>query len=155
MITAYYSTVLDHPVDQVWSLIRDFNAYPAYIDGVTASVIEDNKRGDEIGAVRRFNYGGNWIRQRLSDHSDARRSLSYAGLEPFAFPVGRLAKPPAPARYEGNIHLLPIVDGDRTFIEWPVTLRTAPGEEEPWRALFLSWIPEWTDSLRRTLARQQ
>jgi len=130
MITAYYSTVLDHPVDRVWSLIRDFNNYPVYIDGVTASVIEDNKRGDEIGAVRCFKYCENWIRQRLSDHSDARRSLSYAGIELFAFPAERMADPPTPVRYEGTIHLLPIVDDDRTFIEWPVTLHTTPGEEE-------------------------
>jgi len=153
MTTAYYSAILDHAVDDVWSLIRDFNNYPAYIDGVIESMIEDNKRGDEVGAVRRFNYGGNWIRQRLSDHSDAQRSLTYVGLDPFAFPAGRIADPPSPTRYEGTIHLLPIVDGNRTFIEWPVTLHTEPGEEEPWRDLLLSLIPEWTDSLRRALAR--
>jgi hypothetical protein len=155
MITAYHSNVLDHPVDRVWSLIRDFNNYPAYIDGVTASVIEDNKRGDELGAVRRFKYGDNWIRQRLSDHSDERRSLSYVGMELFAFPAGQMDDPPSPIRYEGTIHLLPIVDDNRTFIEWPVTLHAAPDEEEPWQHLFLSWIPEWTESLRRALARQQ
>ena len=33
-------------------------------------------------------------------------------------------------------------------------LDTAPGEEEPWHKLFMAWIPEWTDSLRRTLARE-
>jgi hypothetical protein len=37
MTTATYSAVLDHPVETVWSLIRDFNNYPAYIDGVTES----------------------------------------------------------------------------------------------------------------------
>jgi hypothetical protein len=42
-------------------------------------------------------------------------------------------------------------DGDRTFIEWPVILDAAPGEDEAWHELFMSWIPEWTDSLRRTL----
>jgi len=42
--------VLDHPLDTVWSLIRDFNNYPAYIEGVTESLIEDDKRGDEVGA---------------------------------------------------------------------------------------------------------
>jgi hypothetical protein len=110
MITAYHSTVLDHPVERVWSLIRDFNNYPAYIDGVTESVIEDNRRGDEVGAVRRFRYGDHWIRQRLSDHSDERRMLSYVGIELFAFPAGRMDDPPSPISYEGTIHLLPIVD---------------------------------------------
>ncbi|WP_240538123.1 SRPBCC family protein [Bradyrhizobium yuanmingense] len=81
MTQAYYSAVLDHPLDDVWSLIRDFNNYPAYIDGVSESEIEDNKRGDEVGAVRRFCYLGNWIRQRLVDHSDLQHSLTYAGLE--------------------------------------------------------------------------
>src|SRR5580704_4901408 len=100
MITAYHSTVLDYPVDRVWSRIRDFNNYPAYIDGVTASVIEDNKRGDEVGAVRRFKYGDNWIRQRLSEHSDTQRTLTYRGIELFAFPAGRMDDPPAPIRYE-------------------------------------------------------
>ena len=153
MITAYYSTILDHPVDAVWSLIRDFNNYPVYIDGVGESVIEDDKRGDEVRAVRRFNYGGHWIRQRLVAHSDEQRLLTYAGLEPFAFPPGRIADPPSPIGYQGTIHLLRVADGERTFIEWPVALDTAPGEEAPWHALFLSWIPDWTESLRRTLDR--
>jgi hypothetical protein len=127
--------------------------YACYIDGATESVIEDNKRGDEVGAVRRFKYGDNWIRQRLSDHSDAQRTLSYVGMELFAFLADRMEDPPSPIRHEGTIHLLPIVDDDRTFIEWPVTLHASPGEEEVRQELFLSWIPEWTESLRRALAR--
>ena len=39
MATATYSAVLDHPAETVWSLIRDFNNDPAYIDGVTESAI--------------------------------------------------------------------------------------------------------------------
>ena len=73
MTTAYYSTVLNHPLETVWALIRDFNNYPAYIEGVSESVIEDDKGGDEVGAVRRFCYLGNWIRQRLAGHSDEAR----------------------------------------------------------------------------------
>ena len=153
MSTAYYSTILDHPVETVWSLIRDFNNYPAYIDGVTESVIEDDKRGDQVGAVRRFLYHGNWIRQRLSAHSDEHRSLRYAGIDPFAYPAGRSQESPAPVGYEGSMHLLPIIDGARTFIEWSVAFDSAPTDEETWRALLLALIPEWTDSLRRTLNR--
>ena len=76
MTKAYYSAVLDHPLATVWSLVRDFNNYPAYIEGVTESVIEDDKRGDEVGAVRRFCYLHNWVRQRLVAHSDDDHSLT-------------------------------------------------------------------------------
>ena len=153
MTTAYYSNVLDHPVESVWSLIRDFNNYPAYIDGVTQSIIEDDKSGDEVGAVRRFLYGDDWLRQRLTAHSDAQRSLSYAGLSPFAFPDGVIAEKPSPVDYEGTMRLFRVVEGTRTFIEWSVTLDAAAGEAEPWRTLLETLIAAWTASLARALAR--
>jgi hypothetical protein len=154
MITAYYSSILDQPVDRVWDMVRDFNNYPVYIDGVTESVIEDDKRGDKVGAVRRFNYGGNWIRQRLLRHSDDERVLTYQGIDRLAFPAGQAVQLPAPVGYEGTIKLSRIVDGERTFIEWPVVLDPAPGEDAAWHALFMDWIPQWTESLRRTLEKQ-
>jgi hypothetical protein len=150
MITPYCSTVLDYPVDKVWPLIRDFNNYPVYIEGVTESLIEDGKRGDEIGAVRRFNYGGNWIRQRLGDHSDERRSLTYVGIDPFALPDKKLS----PVHYRGTMHLLPVTEGSRTFIEWSVELDGVSSEEQEWRDIFLEMIPDWTSSLKRTLDRR-
>ena len=151
MTQAYYSTVLDHPLDTVWSLIRDFNNYPAYIDGVSDSMIEDDKGGDEVGAVRRFCYLGNWIRQRLADHSDVEHTLTYAGIEPLPFPADAAPDAPSPTLYQGTMHLLPVVEGNRTFIEWSVRLDTAPGDADRWRMLFQSWIPDWTNSLVRTL----
>lgn len=154
MTTAYYSTVLDHPMDVVWSLIRDFNNYPAYIDGVTESVIEDDKRGDEVGAVRRFHFHDDWIRQRLVAHSDEDHSVTYDGIDPFAYPAELRPEPLSPARYQGTMHLLPIIEGGRTFIEWYVDLDTVPGQADGWRSLFESWIPQWTDSLGKALARR-
>ena len=153
MTKAYYSAVLNYPLETVWELIRDFNNYPAYIDGVSESVIEDDKGGDEVGAVRRFCYLGNWIQQRLAGHSDAQHSLTYAGIDPLPFPSGLLPDGPAPTRYEGTMHLIPVVEGNRTFIEWVVTLDTAPDDADRWRQLFQSWIPDWTHSLERSLGR--
>ena len=152
MTKAYYSAVLDYPLATVWSLIRDFNNYPAYIDGVTESVIEDDKGGDEVGAIRRFCYLGNWIRQRLAGHSDAQHTLTYAGIEPFPFPAD-VPEAPSPTRYEGTMQLREIVEGNRTFIEWAVALDTEPQDAERWRRLFESWIPDWTHSLDRALGR--
>jgi len=154
MTQAYYSAVLDHPMQTVWSLIRDFNNYPAYIDGVSESVIEDDKRGDEIGAVRRFCYLGNWVRQRLVGHSDDQHTLTYQRIEPLPFPLGILPKSPAPTHYEGTMHLLGIAEGDRPFIGWAVTLHISPQDTDQWQTLFQSWIPEWTSSLARALARR-
>jgi hypothetical protein len=155
MTTAYYSTVLDHPLETVWSLIRDFNNYPAYIEGVSESVIEDDKGGDEVGAVRRFCYLGTWIRQRLAAHSDDAHSLTYAGIEPLPFPAD-LAEARSPVRYEGTMQLHEVVEGNRTFIEWSVALDTEPPQDaERWQALFQSWIPDWTHSLVRALARRE
>jgi hypothetical protein len=154
MTTAYYSTVLNHPLETVWTLIRDFNNYPAYIDGVSESVIEDDKGGDEVGAVRRFCYLGNSIRQRLAGHSDEAHTLTYAGIDPLPFPAEATPDGPAPTRYEGTMHLLPVVEGNRTFIEWKVQLDTAPQDADRWQTLFQSWIPDWAHSLERALDRQ-
>jgi hypothetical protein len=154
MTTAYYSTVLDHPLETVWSLIRDFNSYPDYIEGVSESVIEDDRGGDEVGAIRRFCYLGNWIRQRLAAHSDDAHSLTYAGIEPLPFPATDVPEAISPTAYQGTIHLIPITEGNRTFIEWSVALDTAPQDAERWHGLFQSWIPDWTNSLVRTLARR-
>ncbi|MGO3929594.1 SRPBCC family protein [Rhodopseudomonas pseudopalustris] len=154
MTKAYYSAVLDHPLATVWSLVRDFNNYPAYIEGVTESVIEDDKRGDEVGAVRRFCYLHNWVRQRLVAHSDDDHSLTYSGLEPLSFPEAEGGDVPAPTDYKGTIQLMPVVDGNRTFIAWWVELETAPADADRWHAQFESWIPDWCGSLTRALARQ-
>jgi Polyketide cyclase / dehydrase and lipid transport len=154
MITAYYSAVLDYPLNTVWSLIRDFDNYPAYIDGVSESRLEDDKRGDEVGAVRRFYYLGNWVRQRLAAHSDQAHSLTYAGIEPLPFPADLAPGEPSPVSYEGTMRLQGIVEGDRTFIEWSVVLRAEPQDADRWHALFQSWIPDWTHSLARALARR-
>jgi hypothetical protein len=154
MTTAYYSTVLDHPLQTVWSLIRDFNNYPAYIEGVSESVIEDDRRGDEVGAIRRFCYLGLWVRQRLAGHSDMAHSLTYAGIEPLPFPPELAPQAVSPVRYEGTMSLREITEGNRTLIEWSVVLDAEPEDANRWHALFQSWIPDWTHSLVRALARR-
>jgi hypothetical protein len=153
MTTATCSTVLDQPPETVWALIRDFDNYPAYIEGVTESVIEDGRRGDEVGAVRRFRYGDAWLRQRLEAHSDAERYLTYAGLEPFAYPDGLQARTPSPAVYRGTIRLRPVSDGDRSFLEWSVTVEAPAEDASAWQSLLSGLIADWAGSLRRALAR--
>ena len=148
MSKAYYSTVLNSPVDHVWNLVRDFNDYPKYIEGVSESRIEDDRRGDDVGAIRRFCYGGAWIRQRLTAHSDDGRSFSYAGMDPFPYPLAA-ERIPAAIDYSGTLRLAPVVDGNRTFVEWFVEFDGHPEDAAPWHDLLMHLIPQWVDSLGR------
>lgn len=148
MPKAYYSTVLDCPPDRVWSLVRDFNDYPRYIEDVSESRLEDDKQGDEIGAVRRFCYGGAWIRQRLTAHSDDRRFFSYAGLDPFPYPLPA-ERVPASINYSGTLSLAPVIDGNRTFVEWFVEFDCHSDDAAPWHELLMQLIPQWVGSLGR------
>jgi hypothetical protein len=157
MAKSYYSTVIDRPADAVWALVRDFNEYPRYIDGVDESVIEDDKPGDAVGAVRRFRYAGHWIRQRLRAHSDADRFFTYAGLDPFPFPAAGAggAPPPSPIDYEGTLRVTPVVEGDRAFVEWWVAYECKPEERERWNAFLEGAIAQWVGSLERTACAKQ
>jgi ketosteroid isomerase-like protein len=151
MPRTYYSSVLSQPADEVWYLVRDFNSYPNYIDGVSQSVIEDDKQGDEVGAVRRFCYHGLWLRQRLIGHSDGERSFSYLGMEPFEFPIQDATRTPGAINYTGTMRLTPIIDSGRTLIEWYVEFNCPPEDLHRWDDLLMDLIPQWVDSLRRAL----
>ena len=49
---------------------------------------------------------------------------------------------PAPTRYEGTMHLLPVVEGNKTFLEWKVRARYRAAMPTVGITLFQSWI--WT-----------
>ena len=152
METTRYSTVIEQPIQTVWTLIRDFNNYPAYIDSVTDSVLEDGRAGDEVGAKRRFCYSGNWIRQRLGAHSDEQHLLTYIGLDPFVFPEGIVPNTPPPADYEGTMQLTDIGD-ERTKLDWSVSVDAGADHKDSWHDLLTVLIEGWAAALKATLAR--
>jgi hypothetical protein len=57
----YYSIILDHPVNEVWAVIRPFDHY-AWAGVESDTIIEEGKAGDQVGAVRRVTFGGNVLR---------------------------------------------------------------------------------------------
>ena len=148
MTTATYSTVFDQPADAVWSMIRDFNNYPVWVDGAGESRIEDGKSGDAVGAVRDVHYQGNRIRQRLLGLSDAERSQTYG------FADAPPAYLPGLQDFQATIRVTPIVDGDRAFVEWSATFDAADGRRDELGDFFRSAFAKWLGSLRRTLARE-
>src|SRR5262245_16826922 len=120
------STVIDAPVEAVWNLLRDFNGHKHWHPIVAESEIEDGRRSDEIGCVRRFRLKqGGWLREQLLKLSDREHSFSYCILEA-----------PIPLYdYVATVRLRPVTDGNRTFWEWTSSFEAPPGEEAPLAAL--------------------
>ena len=123
MPKAYASTVLNAPAKEVWALIRDFNALPAWHPAVTNSEIEEGLTGHHVGAVRSFNLAdGAHLRERLLSFSDVDRHYSY-NFEKTPFSV---------LNYHATLRVMPFTDGDRTFVEWWTTFDCEPDKIDDW-----------------------
>ena len=148
MAKIYFSDVLDWPAEDVWAVVRDFNAYPAYIDGVSESRIEDDKPGHAVGAVRCFVYRGLRVRQRLLAHSDAERFFTYGSCEPFAFPLPTEDQPVEPIDYDGTLRVKRIVKTGKAFVEGWVNFEGGGSRDrERWTGFFESGLRQWMASL--------
>jgi hypothetical protein len=145
MARAYYSTVLDHPADEIWSVIRPFDHYSwSGVPGET--VIEDGKRGDQVGSIRRFSNGGKTIRQVLLAHSDIDRAYSYAFCDQPPFPV---------RRYLATIRVSPVVETNKAFVEWSATFDCAAEDYDRMIEQFeKSGFAVWLRALREYMAKE-
>ncbi|MQR99983.1 SRPBCC family protein [Gluconobacter aidae] len=109
MIHVMASSVLYAPVPAVWGLIRDFGSIGNWLPGVKICVIEGDEAGDRVGAIRRLEMGDvGVIREQLLALSDVDHAVTFSIIES-ALPIWN---------YRSTISLLPITDGDRTFIQW-------------------------------------
>ena len=142
MPRAYYSTVLDHTANEVWSVIRPFDHYSwSGVQGET--VIEDGRKGDQVGSVRRFTSGDRVVRQVLLAHSDIDRAYSYAFCDQL----------PVPAQnFLATIRVTPVVDAGKAFIEWWATFDCATEERDRLVQHFeKAGFAVWLDGLRKLM----
>jgi hypothetical protein len=144
MTKAYYSTVFDEPAAAIWEIVRDFNNYTVWVGGAGESQIEDGKSGDSVGAVRNVLYQERRIRQRLLALSDVERSQTYEFCGPPSLPV---------TGFQATIRLTPIIDGDRTFVEWWATFDCEPTRSAELSQTLRGWFSKWLESLRASLGR--
>lgn len=142
MAKAYYSTVFETPAAEVWKLVRDFNNYPVWVDGAGDSMIEAGKSGDTVGAIRKVRYQGRTIRQRLLAQSDHERTQVYEFVGPISRPI---------TDFQATIRITPIVDGDRSFVEWWATFESEPNQRAEQIASLQAGFATWLGSLRRTV----
>jgi hypothetical protein len=121
MARAYASSVINAPIEKVWSRIRDFNGLPNWHPAVAKSEIEGGKPSDQIGCVRKFSLqDGGVIRERLIEMSDLGHHYSYAILE----------SPLPVANYRSTLRLRRISDGDRTYADWSASFDADPAEKK-------------------------
>ena len=114
------STIIDAPVDRVWSVLRDFNGHDRWHPAIAESRIENGEPADKIGCVRDFRLrNGDRIRERLLGLSDHDLFCTYSILE----------SPMGVTNYVATLRLTPVTDGERTFAEWTAEFDCAPERE--------------------------
>jgi hypothetical protein len=143
MARSCYSLILDHPADAVWNVIRPFDHY-AWAGVKSTTVIEEDKRGDQVGAIRRVTVGTPEnpviIRQQLLAHSDLERSYTYSLCEPAHLPV---------RNYIATIRLTPVAETRQTFAEWWATFDCAEEKLDHWTRYFAQdGFAVWLRALR-------
>jgi hypothetical protein len=115
------STIIDAPVDLLWSVLRDFNGHDRWHPIVARSEIERGHPSDKIGCVRRFTLqDGSELREQLLTLSDLEMTFSYCLLDT-----------PIPLfNYVAHVRLLPVTDGNRAFWHWESRFTTPRGRED-------------------------
>ncbi|AOW49612.1 SRPBCC family protein [Acetobacter ascendens] len=117
MIDVMASSILNAPVTSVWPLLRDFGSIGQWLPGVKSCQIEGDDPGDRVGAIRRLEMDDvGLIREQLLALSDTDYAVTFSIIES-ALPIWN---------YRSTIRLLPVTDGDRTFIRWKGQFETNP-----------------------------
>ena len=76
------STVIDHPIERVWPVLRDFNSHWQWHPAVAESHIEDGLSPDQVGCVRNFRLAdGAHLREQLLALSDRDWISTYCILD--------------------------------------------------------------------------
>ena len=115
------STIIDHPSEAVWNVLRDFNGHDHWHPAVASSQIERSRESDCVGCIRNFKLqDGSELREQLLALSDAEQSYSYCLLDT---PIPLL-------NYVSHVRLYPVTDTDSTFWEWEGRFNTIDNREE-------------------------
>src|SRR5205809_1714469 len=120
MPQVFVSSVVNAPAEKVWVTIRPFDAVVNWLPFVKSSPIEDGGDPTRVGCVRVLTQtDGEVFREVLVALSDAERSYSYT-----------FVSSPVPVRnHQTTLHVLPITDGDRSYVEWSSRFDTDPEYE--------------------------
>ncbi|PTQ78997.1 polyketide cyclase/dehydrase/lipid transport protein [Nitrosospira multiformis] len=144
MPKVYNSIVVDAPIEQVWSRIRNFHDF-----SWAPSLIRSCKKvggggGYSVGARRLLN--GEFL-DTLIAYSEIERRMMYSMDEgPSPVSSGEIRD------YVGSLHLLPVTTDDRTFVEWSGSWESANTEAvEYMNKVYRSLLADLAGEFRRRL----
>ena len=116
----FVTSVVNAPADKVWAVIRRFDAVVEWLPFVKSSPIQDGGDPTRVGCVRVLTQtDGEVFREVLVALSDAERTYSYT-----------FVSSPVPVRnHQTTLRVLPITDGDRSYVEWSSRFEIDPKYE--------------------------
>lgn len=141
MAKAYYSTVLDNTVEEVWSKISNFND-DRWSGEVTESMSENSKSGSTVGTIRIHAFGGKTTRSDLRAYSDVEHFFTYGFVGTVPLPI---------ENYESTLRVTPVTDGNKAFVEWQATFDCAEAHREQLSASLVNSYGRWLASLSALL----
>lgn len=142
MAQAYYSTVMDNSVEEVWDIVKDFND-DRWSGDVTESESENGKSGSTVGTIRVHTFGDKTARSDLKAYSTLDHSLTY----------GFVGKPPLPIEdYISTLRVTPVIEGNRAFVEWSATFDCAETQRAEITTQLINSYRRWLGSLQQKLS---
>lgn len=141
MAKAYYSTVFDNTVEEVWSKISNFND-DRWSGDVTESASENGKSGSTVGTIRVHTFSGKTARSDLQAYSEVEHFFTYGFVGAAPLPV---------ENYQSTLRVTPVIDGNKAFVEWWATFDCSEAEREKLVTTLVSSYARWLAALRKTL----
>jgi polyketide cyclase/dehydrase/lipid transport protein len=120
MPRVFVSSVIDAPAEEVWAVIRRFDAVTEWLPFVKSSPIEDGGDPTRVGCIRVLTQtDGEVFREVLLALSDVERFYSYT-----------FVTSPVPVRNHcTTLRVCPITDGSRSYVEWSSVFEIDPKYE--------------------------
>ena len=107
MPQVFVSSVVNGPAEQVWAMIRRFDAVAHWLPFVKSSPIENGGDPTRVGCVRVLTQtDGEVFREILVALSDAERCYSYTFV----------SSPVLVRNHRTTLRVLPITDGDCSYV---------------------------------------
>ncbi len=121
MAMVYSSTVVSAAPEQVWELVRDFNALPRWFPFIASSQLEEGDLPGKVGSVRTLQARtGGVVRERLLELSDPEMRLSFLTFEGAALTLN----------YIGHMQVRPLTRSGGSFFEFYGVFDAADGDVE-------------------------